>query len=73
MIVRCGLVFEGGYVQPHNLLDVLCCKWPLALSSRTDHINTPFKKSIKSSLQVFLEVVPVTLNEPLKLSKKLFN
>lgn len=40
---------------------------------RTDYINIPFKKSIKSSLGVFLVVVVVTLNKPLKLSKKLFN
>jgi hypothetical protein len=39
----------------------------------TDHINTLFKKSIKSSLRVFLVVVLVTLNKPLELSKKLFN
>lgn len=40
---------------------------------RIDRINTLFKKYIKSSLRVFLVVIPVRFNEPLKLSKELFN
>ena len=36
---------------------------------RTDHIDTPFKNSIKSSLQVFLEVIPVILMNPLSSEK----
>lgn len=40
---------------------------------RTDHINTPFKKCIKSSLRVPLVVTPVILNESLELSKKKFS
>lgn len=37
---------------------------------RTDNINTPFKKNTKSSLWVFLAIVPVNHNESHEVSKK---
>lgn len=43
------------------------------LFSCVNHANAPFKKSIKSMVDVFLIISPIASNKALKLGKKLLD